>query len=664
LIPTPDQIAARLIDPSPEVRRRALRKLVQLPPADAIRLGLFALGDGDWRVRKETVLVLGELGDGAELVAALLGAIEQEDNVGLRNAAAEALSHVRGPAFDIVVARLGELTGTTRKIALEVIGRSTDERAAGILVEHLAHADVNLSAASAELLGEHWGAEVVDALTGCLESAEPMLVLAALQSLNRLGAHLPFDRLEPLAASPLYGMELMTALGRSGDPAAVHVILRRVADDPTAVKALTLLHECAKPAAAAVEGALGVAGADLLEALADLAARGDALEKRAAVLCLLWSRRAEHIALLVTFAQDESLYPVVIEGLAAWRPGVIAQLDTLLPKARGHLLASVIGVQGRLLDEEGGRRRAALFSAHLDSADLVVATAAAGALARFGDESVVPRLIELVGAQQERVRRAAGHALAQVGLRHPEAVRAALHGLDIESERGVELMRVYQVVGRSEDVPSLAAALSSPLPALRRAVLGAIAAISGPAAVRTISLAMTDENTEVRMAAVAALSRVGPAASETIVSALRTAEGPFRAALVRALGRVGHPEAPAILRGLAHESAEMAMASLEAFQSLGLDPGEMKGELLTHGETEVVKKALVFLDASVTDFELVALLAAEAWDVRLAAVERLSRRVVAGGAVADALRKALEGEEDDLVRASIERALATRDGKR
>jgi HEAT repeat protein len=664
LIPTPDQIAARLLDPSPEVRRRALRKLVQLKPADAIRLGLLALGDGDWRVRKETVLVLGELGNGADLVAALLGAIEQEDNVGLRNAAAEALSRVRGPAFDIVVARLGELAGTSRKIALEVIGRSADTRAARILVEHLAHADVNLSTTAAELLGEHGGAEVVDALTGCLQSADSMLVLAALQSLNRLGAHLSFDRLEPLAANPLYGMELMNALGRSGDPAAVHVILRRVADDPAAVKALTLLHESSKPAAAAVEAALGVASADLLEALAELAARGGALERRAAVLCLLWSRRAEHIALLVTLAQEESLHPIVIEGLAAWSPAVIAELDTLLPKARGRLLASVIGVLSRLLDDDGGRQRATLFSAHLNSADLVVATAASGALARFGDETVVPRLFELAGAQQERVRRAAGHALAQIGLRHPEAVRAALHGLDIESERGVELMRVYQVVGRPEDVPSLAAALSSPLPALRRAVLGAIAAISGPGAVQTISLAMTDENTEVRMAAVGALSRIGPAASETIVSALRTAEGSFRAALVRALGRVGHPEAPAILRGLARESAEMAMASLEAFQSLGLDPGELKGELLNHKETEVVKKALVFLDASVTDAELVALLGAEAWDVRLAAVERLSRRTGDGGAVADALREAQASEEDDLVHASIERALAPRSGKR
>jgi HEAT repeat protein len=658
-----EQIAARLADPSPEVRRRALRELAHLPPADAVRLGLLALGDGDWRVRKETVLALSELGDGAELVAALLGAIEQEDNVGLRNAAAEALSHVRGQAFDTVIARLEELAGTSRKIALEVIGRSADARAPGILIEHLAHADANLAPTAAELLGEHAGAEVVGALTRCLESADPMLVLAALQSLNRLGARLPFDRLEPLAATPLYGMELMTALGRSGDPSAVHVILKRAADDPSAVKALTLLHESAPTAAAAVESALGVASADLLEALADLAVRGDALERRAAVLCLLWSRRAEHIALLVTLAQEESLHPVVIDGLAAWKPGVIAELDALLPRSRGRLLASVINALGRLLDEEGGRRRAALFSAHLNSADLVVATAAAGALARFGDESIVPRLLELAGASQDRVRRAAGHALTQVGARHRAAVRAALRGVEIESDRGVELMRVYQVVGSPEDVPALAAALSSPLPALRRAALGAIASIAGPDSVRTISLAMTDENAEVRTAAVAALSRIGPSASETIVAALRTAEGTLRAALVRALGRVGHPEAPAILCSLARESAEMAMASLEAFQSLGLDPGEMKGELLTHRETEVIKKAIVLLDASVTDAELVALLGAEAWDVRLAAVERLSLRTGAGGSVADALGAALAREEDDLVRAAIERALAARSGR-
>jgi HEAT repeat protein len=664
VIPTPEQIAARLLDASPEVRRRALRELSLLPPADAIRLGLCALGDGDWRVRKEAVIVLSELGDGAGLVAALLGAIEQEDNVGLRNAAAEALVHVRGPAFDLVLSRLGELSGTSRKIALEVVGRSGDARAAGILVDHLAHEDVNLSAVAAELLAEHGTPEVVDALAACLERPNPMLVLAALQSLNRLGARLPFDRLEPLTATPLYGMELMTALGRSGDPAAVHVILRRLADDPTAVKALTLLHESGPSAAAAVESALGVAGADLLGVLADLAARGDALSRRAAVLGLLWSRRPEHIALLVQLAQEESLHPLIIEGFASWSPAVVAKLDELLPKSRGRLLASVIGVMARLLDDEGGRRHVTLLTAHLNSADFVVATAAAGALARFGDEAIVPRLLELAAAPHDRVRRAAGHALAQIGARHPEAVRAALRGVVVEGDRGVELMRVYQVVGLPEDAASLAAALSSPLPSLRRAALGALAAAAGANAVQTISLAMTDENAEVQMAAVAALSRIGPAAAETIVSALRTAEGSLRAALVRALGRVGHPEAPAILRGLARESAEMAIASLEAFQSLGLDPGELKRELLSHAETEVVKKALVFLDASVTDDELVALLGAAAWDVRLAAVERLARRMAADGAIAAALDAALSHEEDDLVLASIERALATRGGKR
>jgi hypothetical protein len=85
----------------------------------------------------------------------------------------------------------------------------------------------------------------------------------------------------------------------------------------------------------------------------------------------------------------------------------------------------------------------------------------------------------------------------------------------------------------------------------------------------------------------------------------------------------------------------------------------------------VVKKALVFLDASVTDDELIALLHAKAWDVRLAAVERLSLRsalpaspsTTEGKAILAALDAALAHEEDDLVLASIERALATRGGK-
>ena len=658
-----DEIAGRLADASPEVRRRAVRDLAELPPAEVLLSALAALGDDDWRVRKEAVAVFVGWGGAAEPAPALLAAIEQEENVGLRNAAAEALSQVAGPAIDLVIERLPALLGTSRKIALDVVGRSADPRRSRILSEHLADDDVNLSAAAAELMGEAGGDGVVEALAGCLERNEQMVVLAALQSLNRLGAHLPFERLEPLVAVPLYGSALLEALGRTGDPAAAHPIVTRIPADPMAARALVVMHGSSERAGRAVESAIGSAGKAVLAALSEAAASGDFAARYAAVSCLLWARRTECVPQLVALARDEALHAHVVDGLAAWGAPALDALDAMFPSAQGRALASLIAVTGRLLDLEEGRRRIPLFTAFLNSGDSVVVTAAMGALARFGDAAIVPRLLDLVRAEQERVRRAASRALVQIGRRHPDAVHDALRWTAFEGDRGVELMRVFQEVGRAEDAPLIASALTSPSPSLRRAALGALAAVAGGGAIHEISLSMTDESADVREAAVAALATLGPAASETIVSALHGSEGPLRPALVRALGRVGHPEAQTILKRAMRESAPTAIAALEAAAALGLDPLGTKGELLGHPDTEVVKTAIAALGDTVTDAELVALLCADAWDVRLAAVERLSRRALKP-AVLDSIRAALATEEDDLVRAAIERALARRAEKR
>jgi HEAT repeat protein len=652
-----DELRRRLAETSPETRRRAVRDLAELPVAQAIPLAFVALGDDDWRVRKEAVTLLGAMEGAVELGTPLLAAIEQEENVGLRNAAAEVLAQLSGPAIDLVVSRLPALVGTARKIALEVIGRSEDPRRAQILVAHLACDDVNLSAGAAELLGDLGGEEAIAALSRCLARPEQMLVLAAMQSLNRLGARIPFDALEPLVAIPVYGADLVAAFGHSGDPAAVHVILARVPADSRAARALVVLHESSTRAATAVEGAIGSADAAVLEALAVLAASGDFAVRQAAVACLLWARRTEHVPLLVELAQNEALHARIVEGFAAWGAPVVGALDAMLPRVQGRTLASVIGLMGRLLDDAEGGRRIALFTAFLNSADLVVATAALGALGRFGDGAIVPRMLELALSDQERVRRAAASALAQLGRRHADAVRAGLRTLRFADERGVELLGVFQSVGLPEDAAAIAAALTSPFPALRRAALGALAAVGGGDSIGVISLSMTDEQAEVREAAVAALAKVGTQAAETIVSALHTSEGPLRAALVRALGRVGHPEAASILSRTARESAQTAIASLEAAVSLGLDTRKLKGELLAHEDAEVVKKVLTALDDSLADAEIVPFLSSRAWDVRLAAVERLAPRAAQDGPVAQALRAAATREDDDLVRSAIERAL-------
>jgi len=651
-----DEAEKKLADASPEVRRRAVASLDREALDEIIDLVRRALGDDDWRVRKEAVALITRSAPGPEAIAALIGDAVQEEEIGLRNAAAEALGGLGETAMDAIIERLPALGPGGRKILLEVVGGSRDPRATSVLIDGLVDPDSNVRIGVAEWLGEHGGPEARGALLGCLKGEDPLLTLAALQSLNQMRARIPWDLLEPLAGRQIYGAELLLALGRCGEPAAARLITAQLTRDLAAARSLELLHGASGEAAGAVEAALHEVDQAGLDRLTELAVDGEPGDRRAAVQCLIHSRRDEAIPVLVQIAQEESFHPQVLHGLGRWGEHGIGALESLLPKFQGRMLASVVGLLARLLDERAGLEKAALFSAYLNSTDIAVATAAAGAIARFGDETAIARLLDLAAATSARVRRAAGHALIEIGRRQRRAVRDAIADVEIEGAQGIQICRVLEVVGTPADAGLLAGALNSPNAELRRAVLGALAAVAGSAAVDTISLAMTDEDVGVRMAAAMALARIGPAASETIVSALNTASGPLRAALVRALGQVGHPEAPAILRAICHGPADAAMAALEAMENLSLDPGEIQEEILGHEDAEVVKQALTSLGDAVTRPQLVKLLSHRAWDVRLAAVERLAPDTGAAE-VRIALDARLAVERDDLVAGAIERAL-------
>jgi HEAT repeat protein len=75
----------------PEARRVAVQQIGKVPSRDAPELLLRALGDDDWRVRKDGAAAAPTLDGRDEVVTALIAALEETANIGLRNAAVEAL---------------------------------------------------------------------------------------------------------------------------------------------------------------------------------------------------------------------------------------------------------------------------------------------------------------------------------------------------------------------------------------------------------------------------------------------------------------------------------------------------------------------------------------------------------------------------------------------
>ncbi len=650
----------RLSDNSPEVRRRAVGDIPELSTPEAIDSLIIALDDEDWRVRKEAVSAVTRISDQTELVKRLIDEMVEEEKIGLRNAAVEALVAIGETAHADLIARLPDFEADGRKIVLEILGASQDPRIVDILIERLADIDGNVRACAAEWLGEQAREKdkAANALLSCLESEDRLFALSALQSLNRLAVATPWATLETIAADRLFGAELIVAMGRSGAVAAIPYIIDRIPDDDAASQALQLLHETSAAAAQAVEAALCRVDDGTRQSLLRAAHQGEAGVQRAATLCLLWSKPAADMEIIAQLAKNEGCYQLLLDELKHWDARALERLEEMVPVAKGEAQASIIGLLARLLDVTAGQAKIDFFTTYLNAADVAVATAAATAVARFGDAGVINALFDRIGSADARLRRAAGNALIEVGRRYPDQVRAALARVDISGRQGIELCRVIAVVGSSELAPRLFPILSDPASDLRAAGVRALAAVAGPEAMDKIALAMTDEDLGVRMAAATALGKIGPEASETIVSAVRMATGPQKAALIRALGHVGHPEAPIILKNMCRESAEVALAALDAMRALNLDMSEILEEILHHPDSEVVKQALTVFGSGIPTRHLKDLLDHSDWDVRLAAVDSMA----AGGSGSDAcsaLKGRLEKEPDDLVLRAIFHALDT-----
>src|SRR5262249_13334844 len=147
------ELSRALEESEPEARRVATKRLCELRAKDAGPLLLRALGDDDWRVRKEAALVAPQIEPRGAVVEVLCGALHDAFHIGLRRAAVEALTGIGQDAIGRVIEELKRLDADGRKLGAEVLGGVPDPRGARALARLLDDEDVNVRAAAAEALG-------------------------------------------------------------------------------------------------------------------------------------------------------------------------------------------------------------------------------------------------------------------------------------------------------------------------------------------------------------------------------------------------------------------------------------------------------------------------------------------------------------------------------
>lgn len=683
-----DAIIAALRATDPERRRRAVGRLVQVDPSVRVQLLLAALGDEDWRVRKEATAAAIAFAPADDVLAGLIGVLGPGDNVGQRNAAVEALGGFGIDAVEALAAGMPALDADGRKLGAEALGRTGHVEALDVLERLLGDADPNVRAAAIEaitMVGSTAPERAARMLEQQMSASERIEALSALEGLNRLGVVVDWARLLPLLSDPVLARPALLAAGRSARPEAAPHLVRaleraRATLWQAAVEALASLltadAACRAAARAALVSLEEPARRRLIAAASGQSEEVDA--QRAALLVVGALATTEAAEAAIAALGDDRVAAEADEALVMLGPAAILALAAKARSGEPHERALCVELLGRLADDSTRAiARQVIHEAARDESTEVVRAALAALGAIGDDESLGVAVRWLRPEAPAPVRQAAAAALASGATRHPEAARSLARQIRPDEPEATVAAIVIRTVEMAvfgdprADVEFLVQACSNESSAVRRAAIEALADVGASQAVDAVAFALNDESPDVQLAAARTLGRLRDEAGGAVgVFHLlevvdKAPEDELAVAAIEALGDAGDAAALEVLRAVVRGGQPMqAAVAVEAIGRVDArDRVTALLEALEHSDPEVVKSALRALaddrDPRV-DRELGHCLEHVAWDVRRLAADMLGQR--GGNASKRLLRGRLADEVEPLVKEAIVRGLSEIEG--
>jgi HEAT repeat protein len=674
------EVGRALGSADPEERRRAVCRIAELAPSVRVPLLLSALGDNDWRVRKEAIGLTSALGPEPDLLTALAKVFEPGDNVGLRNAAVEALGAFGSAAVEALAPVLATLDADGKKLAVEALGRSGEPSALGLLAPLVDDADANVRVAALEAVGAVGVVRADEAralLVPRLEAAAASLeTLAALEALVNIGASLPFERVERWLGEPLLEHAALALAAQSGDPRAANPLVQALlrARGPEAVCALSDYVGASEAARRAASSELGQAGERAEHLLLECLERrdGEVEAARAALSVVGALGIAAGASPAVTWLSDPRCYPEADQALFLLGAGAVPALLQGAASLETETAAACLDLLGRLPVDAVTVEARRLLTSALGSPSQDVVRSALGALIRVGDADCMSALVGLLADPQ--VVGSVEPALIAISQRHPGSALSLVR-LDSQGAAAHAAALVISALAPARKLTGLDRAeltafcmqlLRSTSAEQRRAALLGLGELGEGEALDAVRFALADEEHAVRVEAVRALGRlkaedhssVGVPALLEVVAEAR--DPVLLLASLRALGESSDPRALAVLGPLVRSTdARVAVAAVEAL-SRHSDPRRLSSlfDGLHHAEPEVVKASMLAIAAEPDPRVIVhlgACLDQSAWDVRRLAADLLGRET--SEASAALLRARLGVEQDPMVKDALSRAL-------
>lgn len=675
---TSARLRVQLADPEPEARRRAVQELPHLPAPESCDLLVTALGDQDWRVRKEAASIAASVEPRTAVVFTVARALAELENIGLRNAAVEALVLIGPDAVPGAIDALSRLDADGRKLAVEVLGGAPTLGGMKALARASQDVDVNVVIAAAEALGkadlagEEAREVATETLIALLKSPHTAVRVAALDGLRGLGAFVPWAEVEPMLGDGLLRRTVLAAAAGDTSPGALVAFAAAVADPNPSI---------ARAAIASLGQSLervwddeflveSVANTLRLSTAAHSGIRAFAKDpadpqvRGAALLALGLLREREDVPLIVDALADEAVADHAEHALRQFGHDAVGALLVAGRTAAAPLRAATITMLPELAPAE--REPLVAVREALGDASPEVLAPALKSLAIIGKATDLPMVREQTWSADPKVAAAAHKALFAIAGRQLSAARELIHDIDPRGDEAGWATTVVDALARggqstAADRTFLEGALTHRDASVRRAAIEALAVVGGDDAAQAVTDSLADEERVVAFAAIRALGHLGRA--EQLASLAASTRDSIRlGAILRALRDADPERAFAAARPLLRSpEAAIAAAAVEIVGSTTI-PGHHEALLSAtdHPDTEVVKLALSEITKLGEDYALTALASAidhAAESVRKCAAELLGQ---CGGEGETMLRSRLDRERSADVRFTIMQALAAR----
>lgn len=558
-----------------ETRRRAISHLRKHSLKKTRELLFFAMGDESWRVRKEAVDVFVSMSPDEKSIDLLLELLRNQENVGLRNSAAEAVGRIGSSAVAPLIRLIDDKNEDVRKFVIDVMGIIGSPEFVPALLSVLSDADLNVASAAAEHLGNIGDNSAISTLIKVIIANDSIFFrFSALAALGKLNSNesVPAEIVK-LADQDILRKSVYECLGSIGDASVMPILMQgftthqRSSRNAAIVGWYRIYTRSSATNQHAFQDILQLlSGSETVPALIDSFSLQDTDLAEAITVLLGFIGDIRGVKTLLSAFANERICGSALTSLKRLGVRGMDTLVSLYPESDEIGRCAICTVVGDLAYRPGSM----LIRNALTAQSHHVRSAAVTAAGKLGLTDCIAEVVSLLDDADPDVRAAAVsclHVLARIDRPSIQEVARQLEISDLSQQRR-EAVILYATLGDGERLTLL---VKDENPSVRQAAVTSIGKLRFSSASNILLIALVDEDPDVRIAAAESLGEIG---DKDIISFLKLAlnddDNWVQCAVLRSITRIDKTTALEVIKSALPIATGLLMITcLELLETVG-----------------------------------------------------------------------------------------------